>query len=181
VTTLSDSAIRREGVGADGAPTPYVAIVRWPEESDNVVRLRAAGTPRLLLVAPDASAPQGSDCDEDWIRLPAADDDVRVRAAAVAERSLRHSPHPFTSGDGRLAFRGRWVALSQTEEAMARILADHFGEVVDAETLAGSRGADPLSENALRVLLHRLRRRIGPLGLVVRTVHGRGCVLESAD
>jgi DNA-binding response OmpR family regulator len=35
-----------------------------------------------------------------------------------------------------------------------------------------------MTSNALRVHVARLRKRIRPLGLVVRTVHGRGYVLE---
>jgi DNA-binding response OmpR family regulator len=152
-----------------------VAILRWPEEAGSIDRLRAAGTPRLLLVGPGAPAPVGTDCAEDWVRLPAADSDVRVRTLALAARAARHSPHPQVKGDGRLAFRGRWVAVSQTEEGIARLLAEHFGDVVDGEALAGGLG---LSDNAVRVQMMRLRKRIRPLGLVVRTVRGRGYVLE---
>jgi hypothetical protein len=35
-----------------------------------------------------------------------------------------------------------------------------------------------MSSNAIRVHIKRFRDRIAPLGLVVRTVHGRGSVLE---
>jgi DNA-binding response OmpR family regulator len=153
-----------------------VAIVRWPEEAASLERLRASGTPRLLLVAPGAMAPPGTGCDEDWIRLPAPDDDLRARASALAARASRHSPRPELKGDGRIALQGRWVSLSQTEEEMARLLSDRFGEVVDGETLAA---AQSLTGNAVRVHITRLRKRIQPLGLVVRTVRGRGYVLEN--
>ena len=162
-------------VGIDANPPLSVTILRWPEEAGSVDRLRAAGTPRLLLVGPDAPAPVGTDCAEDWVRLPAADSDVRVRTLALAARAARHNPFPEVKGDGRLAFRDRWVAISQTEESIVRELARQFGEVVDGRTLAGGLG---LSDNAVRVQVMRLRKRIRPLGLVVRTVRGRGYVLE---
>lgn len=152
-----------------------VALVRWPEEEGSIDRLRAAGTPRLLLVGPDAPAPVGTDCAEDWVRLPAADSDVRVRTQALAARAARHNPYPEVKGDGRLAFRDRWVAVSQTEESIVQLLAADFGDVVDGEALAGGLG---LTANAVRVQVMRLRKRIRPLGLVVRTVRGRGYVLE---
>ncbi|HUQ40512.1 MAG TPA: winged helix-turn-helix domain-containing protein [Acidimicrobiales bacterium] len=159
----------------------HVAVLRWPEERASVERLRASGTPRLLLVAPDAEAPVATDCDEDWIRLPAVDDDVRARTNALAAKAARHSPRPEVKGDGRLAYRGRWVALSQTEEAIARLLADQLGEVVGRDVLATDWGTRPPSANAMRVHITRLRRRVGPLGLVVRSVHGRGYVMEPAE
>ncbi|MHB8468082.1 MAG: helix-turn-helix domain-containing protein [Acidimicrobiales bacterium] len=159
---------------------PRVVVLRWPEELDQVEHLRAAGTPRLLLVAADTPAPVTTDCDEDWIRLPAADDDVRVRASMLAARSARHTPgpvpKPVMKGDGRVAFRGHWVALSQMEEAIAAVLLEHFGEVVDLEALRT--GEHPPSEGAVRVHLTRLRKRIRPLGLAIHAVHGRGYVLE---
>ncbi len=162
--------------GADApSPAPPVALVRWPEEAGSIDRLRAAGTPRLLLVGPGAAAPVGTDCTEDWVRLPAADSDVRVRSRALAARAARHNPSPEVKGDGRLAFRDRWVAVSQTEESIVARLADRFGEVVDGAGLAAELG---LTDNAVRVQVMRLRKRIRPLGLVVRTVRGRGYVLE---
>ena len=159
----------------DTSPSRSVALVRWPEEAGSIDRLRAAGTPRLLLVAPDAAAPAGTDCSEDWIRLPAPDSDVRVRTLALAARAGRHSPAPELKGDGRIAFRDRWVAVSVTEESILRPFVEQFGEVVDSHALAVRLG---LSANAMRVQVTRLRHRIGAIGLVFRTVRGRGYVLE---
>jgi len=98
-------------------------------------RLRDLGRPRLLIVAPDAAAPATVDCDEDWIRLPAEDADVRARIAALAARAARHGLTPKTTGDGRLVFRGRWVNVSGIEEILARSLSEHFGELVDDRTV----------------------------------------------
>ena len=47
-----------------------VVLVRWPEEHEHVERLRASGTPRLLLVGAEDAAPKPFDDLEDWIRLP---------------------------------------------------------------------------------------------------------------
>ncbi|HEX3622482.1 MAG TPA: helix-turn-helix domain-containing protein [Acidimicrobiales bacterium] len=177
IATLSVSVHHPAGadVEADVSPPLPVAILRWPEEAASIDRLRAAGAPRLLLVGPDIPAPVGTDCTEDWVRLPADDGDVRVRTLALAARAARHNPSPEVKGDGRVAFRDRWVAVSQTEEAIVGRLADSFGEVVDGGRLAGDLG---LTDNAVRVQVMRLRKRIRPLGLVVRTVRGRGYVLE---
>ena len=64
-----------------------VVLVRWPEETERLERLRAAGSPRLLLVGEDLAAPEPVDPLEDWIRLPAAEDDLRVRVSTLASRA----------------------------------------------------------------------------------------------
>ncbi|HEY2666705.1 MAG TPA: helix-turn-helix domain-containing protein [Actinomycetota bacterium] len=157
----------------------HVVIVRWPEEAAALEGLRTLGQPRLLLVAPNAAAPCTDDCDEDWIRLPAEDADMRVRISTVAARAARHAQPPEVKGDGRLTFRGHWVGLTGIEEAVAQVLSEHFGEVVDHPTVeaAASVTRQP-SPNALRVSISRLRKRIAPLGLVVRRVHNRGYVMD---
>jgi DNA-binding response OmpR family regulator len=156
-----------------------VTIVRWPEEAAVAAYLRAAGRPRLLLVAPHAQAPVTTDWDEDWVRLPATDDDVRVRAAALEARAARRLRRPELGADGRLFAAGHWVALSHVESEMVRVMCDRFGEVVDADALAV--GADRRrTPTAVRVHLTRLRKRIRPIGLVIHTVRGRGYVLDYA-
>jgi DNA-binding response OmpR family regulator len=174
--SIGDSAV------ADGESVarPHVAILRWPEEVDTIRRLRAAGTPRLLVVPPDVAAPDVAECDEDWIRMPATDDDIRVRMQTLARRSSRHAQAPVIKGDGRVVFRNRWVAVSATEEAVAAVLAARFGEVVDAETLAAS-VAPKMNYNSVRVQVLRLRTHFKPLGLEVRSVRGRGYVLEAGE
>jgi DNA-binding response OmpR family regulator len=154
-----------------------VAVLHWPEDAAMLEELRASGTPRLIVVAPEATAPALVGCDEDWIRLPASDDDVRNRMESIGTRSAHHATAPQVNGDGRISFRGRWVALSNTEEALARALAARVGEVVPAVEL-GACIEPPLSGNAVRIQVMRLRQRLGELGLEVRTVRNRGYVLE---
>jgi two-component system OmpR family response regulator len=153
-------------------------MVRWPDEAAAVAQLRCAGTPRLLLVAPDAPAPTGTECDEDWVRMPASDEDMRARSRALAARAARHSRVPEFKGDGRMFFRGRWVALSHGEEALARAMSDRFGEVVSHDAIAATTGDATLSPAAVRLQIMRLRKRVRAVGLAVRTVRGRGYVLE---
>src|SRR5438067_9103803 len=93
-------------------PEEGVRLVRWPEDTDLLDQLRAERAPRLLLVRPPAPAPVVNDCEEDWVRLPADDGDVRARMLALAARSSRHRPGPKVGPDGRLSFDGRWIALS---------------------------------------------------------------------
>jgi len=159
-----------------------VRLVRWPEESELLDRLRAEHAPRLLLVPPPAPAPVVEQCEEDWVRLPAEDGDVRARVEALAARWARHRPGPRASSDGRLRYDGRWIALSPIELRLAGVLADRFGEVVDAECLAQAAWPDePINDGALRVHLTRLRRRLQTLQLTVQNVRGRGYVMDRAE
>lgn len=156
-------------------------MIRLPEEQHRLAELRSAGSPRLLLLAPEQAPPVSTDHLEDWVRLPAATRDVRARVATLAGRiGGGHAP-PRIDDEGILRFRGNWAPLSPVESLLATALLDRFGAVVGRDALARRvwpRGAP--TRNALDVHVLRLRRRIAPLGLEVRTVRARGYLLQGA-
>ena len=159
-----------------------VVLVRWPVEAERRDRLREAGTPRVLLVE-DGPPPPPEDCLEDWIRVPADDADVRARMEAVVARRGRHvSPDtPDLDADGVLRFSGAWVSLPPVEARLTTALVDRFGAVVGRDALARAgwpEGAP--GRNALDVHVLRLRRRLGTVGLSIKTVRSRGYLLEAA-
>jgi two-component system OmpR family response regulator len=156
-----------------------VEIVRWPDEDDYVERLRSQGVPRLLLIDADLPPPIPTDCLEDWVRLPAPEADIAARTAALRRRVERHGTRPTLDGDGILRFRDRWVGLSPVERSLAGALTERLGAVVGREPLAQRAWPGGLpTRNALDVHMLRLRRRLEPLGLEVRTVRSRGYVLQ---
>jgi DNA-binding winged helix-turn-helix (wHTH) protein len=159
-----------------------VSLVRWPTERDRREALRQAGEPRLLLVEQGAP-PVPSDHREDWIRLPADDVDLRVRVEALRRRLGGEAlGMPGIDEDGVLRVGDRWVALPPVEARLAAVLVERFGAVVSRDTLtkAGWPGGSS-SRNALDVHVLRLRRRLAPLQLAIRTVRSRGYLLERAD
>jgi len=159
-----------------------VVLVRWPEEDVRLRELRETGSPRLLLLNGESEPPESADCLEDWIRLPADDRDMRARVARLASRSETQQPAPQVDGDGLLRYRGRWVALSPVESALAITLVDRFGAVVGRDTLARRAWPEGTpTRNALDVHMLRLRRRIAPLGVEVRTVRSRGYLMQAAQ
>ena len=159
-----------------------VVLVRWPEEDARLRQLRDTGSPRLLLLNGESEPPESADCLEDWIRLPADDRDVRGRVARLSSRAETQQPAPEVDGDGLLRYRGRWVALSPVESALAITLVDRFGAVVGRDTLARRAWPDGTpTRNALDVHMLRLRRRIAPLGVEVRTVRSRGYLMQAAQ
>jgi DNA-binding response OmpR family regulator len=145
-------------------------------------RLAADGAPRLLLVEDGVAAPMGQDCREDWIRVPAAEADLSARMAALAGRAARHTgPVPSLDDDGVLRTRDGWVSLPPVEARLTHAMLERVGAVVSRETLsrAGWPDGSP-GRNALDVHVLRLRRRLSPLGLAIRTVRSRGYMLEAA-
>ena len=159
-----------------------VVLVRWPEEDVRLRELRETGSPRLLLLNGESEPPESADCLEDWIRLPADDRDMRARVTRLASRSETQQPAPQVDGDGLLRYRGRWVALSPVESALAITLVDRFGAVVGRDTLARRAWPEGTpTRNALDVHMLRLRRRIAPLGVEVRTVRSRGYLMQAAQ
>ena len=160
-----------------------VVVLRWPEQSDESSLLAQDGRPRLLLVEPDADPPVVADWNVDWVRLPADERDVAARIQALARR-VRPPERPKVDGAGRLLFGDGWVALSPIEARLASLLVDHYETIVSADALYECGWADDgrrrPRNNALRVHLTRLRRRVGPLGLEVRSVRSKGFVLQAA-
>ena len=159
-----------------------VVLVRWPEEEIRLREPRETGSPRLLLLNGESEPPESADCLEDWIRLPADDRDMRARVARLASQSETQQPAPQVDGDSLLRYRGRWVALSPVESALAVTLVDRFGAVVGRDTLARRAWPEGTpTRNALDVHMLRLRRRIAPLGVEVRTVRSRGYLMQAAQ
>ena len=155
-----------------------VELVRWPAEEAKRIELAAAEQPRLLLVEASESPPNTPAALEDWIRLPADEIDLRARVSSLLEAKML-GDRPTLDEDGLLRFRDRWIAVPPIEASLVRELLDKFGTVVSREQLtkAGWPQVTP-GRNALDVHVLRLRRRIGDLGLAIRTVRSRGYLLE---
>lgn len=171
-----------------GATEPYpiagasVAMVRWPGEEDRLAHLRSEGRPRLLLVEGGAAPPLPADELEDWIRVPAQEIDMRARLEGLERRRRQQgSGVPEIDDDGVLRVGGDWVSLPPVDHRLAAVLVERFGAVVSRDALAkaGWPGGSP-ARNALDVHVLRLRRRLAPVGLVIRTVRSRGYALERA-
>lgn len=113
--------------------------------------------------------------------MPTSQDDIDVRCRTVALRAAaQQSVQPELDTDGVLRCRSEWVSLPPVEARLMAALLDRFGAVVsrDQLTRAGWPKSAP-GRNALDVHMLRLRRRIDPVDLVIRTVRSRGYLLES--
>lgn len=157
-----------------------VVLLRWPAEQARRGELQRAGRPRLLLLEDGAPPPLADDELEDWIRVPAGEADLRARVEGLRRRAeATVAPAPELDEDGVLRLGPQWVSLPPVEARLMAALLDRYGAVVSRDTLAraGWPSGAP-GRNALDVHMLRLRRRLGPLALAIRTVRSRGYLLE---
>lgn len=156
-----------------------VALVRWPAERVRRDQLRHDECPRLLMVE-DGAPPTPTDDLEDWIRVPASESDVHARLEGLRRRAeARVRELPDLDDDGVLRLDGRWVSLPPVEARLAGALLGRFGAVVSRDALAAAGWpAGAPGRNALDVHMLRLRRRLSPMALAIRTVRSRGYLLE---
>lgn len=160
-------------------------MLRWPAEEAR--RRYLAGRPRLLVVDDGQPPPSSLDCLEDWVRTSTDAADVAARVQCLLTRCRTHRnglrpPGPDLDPDGVLRAGPGWVALPALEARITRALLEKEGAVVSREVLMRAgwpQGA--ASRNALDVHMLRLRRRIAPLELAIRTVRSRGYLLEVAE
>jgi DNA-binding response OmpR family regulator len=159
-----------------------VVLLRWPTEEDRRTALRQVGHPRLLLVDDGAMPPLPDDELEDWIRMPASEADVELRIEGLRRRvSAQARELPLLDEDGVLRVGDGWVPLPPVEARLAAELLRRFGAVASRADLtkAGWPDGSP-GRNALDVHVLRLRRRLQPVALAIRTVRARGYLLERA-
>ena len=171
---LANTAEVIAGAGA----TKDVVILHWPEQSDRIDELERLGIPRLLLVEPGSDPPVSTSCIEDWLRMPVDDASLRARLVALAAHARRHPMVPSLDEHGQLSHRGETVFLSVTDQRIAEVRADHFGQGVSEETLLERARPDSRNDQTLRVNVSRLRRRVAPLGLAITCVRGHGYLMQ---
>ena len=129
------------------------------------------GVARLLVVADGDAPPTRSTASRTGWRRGAPEREVDARRRALSRRAEQHGVRPLLDGDGLLHHRDAWVSLSPVEQSLAAALLDRFGAVVARDTLADRAWPTGVpTRNALDVHVLRLRRRIAPLGLEIRTV-----------
>jgi DNA-binding response OmpR family regulator len=134
----------------------------------------------VLLVEPDAEPPVMVGVDEDWVRMPANDADVRARAARLGRFAEHlHGDEPYVDRQRILHRAGASIPLSATEAAIMNLLLRHRGTIVPIADLEREVWhGNPLSRDAIDAAIYRLRRRLSGLSLVIRAVRNRGFVIH---
>jgi DNA-binding response OmpR family regulator len=92
---------------------------------------------------------------------------------------VRRLPLPRLDEYGVLWRDPSWVSLSPIEGQILATLLEKPGVVCSRETLARNAWPDGVQScRSVDMCVKRLRRRIEPLGLAIRTVRQRGYFLE---
>lgn len=84
--------------------------------------------------------------------------------------------------DGLLRFEGRWVAITDVQLPVVRLLVADAGRLVRNQAILAAycgAGGSP-SESSYRSLIHRLNQRLATVGLGLHVVRNRGVVLGRA-
>jgi DNA-binding response OmpR family regulator len=147
----------------------------------------------LLLTARDelGDRVQGLDAGaDDYLTKPFDLPELVARLRALKRRADGRLHESLAVGELRLDLsnreltcRGERVHLSPRELALTQLLMQRAGRVVPKDSIvqALSSWEADFSENSVEVYVHRLRKRLGELGVVIKTVRGFGYVMEPAN
>ena len=155
------------------------------------LRRQQRGLPILVITALDAVEHRVAGLDagaDDYLVKPFEMLELEARARALVRRhradraqAIRIGPLELTMGQPRVMLSGEPMDLTAREFALLELLALRAGRVVNKDLIANSlaRAGEALSDTAIEVAVHRLRRRLEPYELQVRTVRGFGYLLEA--
>ena len=159
-------------------------------------RLRRRNTALPVLILSGRENPeekvQGLDCGaDDYLVKPFSLNELQARVRALVRRRQGGIAAPVLSyGDlnfdtvSRIArIQGRTLPLSLHEAGVLEVLLNRFGRVVSKEQLVEQLYSydREVSQNAIEVYVHRVRKKIADSQLTLRTLYGRGYVLDYAE
>ena len=188
----------RDGAAADAALCAHafdlvVLDLGLPRQSGRDVlrrmRERSSTTPVLIVTAADATADRVAGLDagaDDYLVKPFALAELEARVRALIRRShgrdrnvLVHGLLSFDVAARTASVGGDTLELSARESAVLELLLLRSGRVIAKEQFVEHMcGWDQdVTENAIEVYVHRLRRKLERAGIQVQTVRGLGYYL----
>ena len=155
-------------------------------------RLRSRGgeQPVLVLTARNALADRvhgltlGAD---DYLVKPFATEELVARVSALARRGrvtrsrvIEHGPLVVDLARRRATIGGKPLELPQREHAILEYLFSNVDAIIAKDKIAGAVASwdEQISPNAIEVHISRLRAKLEPSGIRIRTVRGLGYLVE---
>jgi DNA-binding response OmpR family regulator len=153
------------------------------------LRARRDRTPVLVLSAWDEVENRVKGLDlgaDDYLTKPfvLTELEARVRAllrrASGADTVMTNGPLQLDSRTRQFMLNGEALDLSARETTVLEVLMQRIGRVVVKARLTQQLSAwdAEIGTNAIEVYIHRLRKKIEPKGIRIRTIHGLGYMLE---
>ena len=155
-------------------------------------RSRQIATPVIILTARDEAADriQGLDSGaDDYVTKPFDVNELLARLRAVARRALGGAVNELALGGLRMDRTARRVfaggeemGLSPREYSLLELLLTRAGKVVSKPQIQEhlSDWDSDLSDSAIDLYMHRLRKRLEGSGVQLRTIRGFGVMLQLA-
>jgi two-component system, OmpR family, response regulator len=154
------------------------------------LRGRGSSTPVLILTAADSVEQRVKGLDlgaDDYMAKPFSLQELEARVRALARRGMgaasnviKHGPLTFDA-TGRVAYiHDTMVELSARELGLLEVLLQRAGRLVSKDQLVERlcEWGDEVSNNAIEVYIHRLRKKIEQGPIRIATVRGLGYCLE---
>jgi two-component system OmpR family response regulator len=154
------------------------------------LRARHSQIPVLILTAADSVDQRVRGLDlgaDDFMAKPCALSELEARVRALTRRAsgvssavMRHGPLSFDQASRTASIDEQLVDLSARELGLLEILLQRTGRLVSKEQLVEHlcEWGEEVSNNAIEVYVHRLRKKTEAAGIRIATVRGLGYCLE---
>lgn len=154
------------------------------------IRKSGRTLPVLILTARDTADDRIKGLDSganDYLCKPFNVGELEARIRALLRKDKWHNKVAikvgslsFDTGANKFSIEGQPLELSSREYLVLEVLLQRRGRVVFKSDVIGHLASQEMemSNNALDIVVHRLRKKIDKSGCVIRTVKGLGFIIE---